>query len=86
MGNFIICKSAIIKIILSRNENNDKQMLYLYDITSKENVKENGIYKLAVGKNPSKTMNVYDRSIENNATIDIDEYTNISSQKFYFEY
>lgn len=74
------------KIILSRNENNDKQMLYLYDITSKENVKANGIYKLAVGKNPSKTMNVYDRSIENNAIIDIDEYTNISSQKFYFEY
>lgn len=74
------------KLVLSKTEDNDKQMFYLYDITKQQKTKENGIYKIAVGKNPSKTIEVKGADLNNNAIIDIWDYGNASQQKFYLEY
>ena len=46
----------------------------------------NGIYKIAIGKLPSKTFEVAGSSKENNAKVDIWNYGNVPAQKFYFEY
>ena len=51
-----------------------------------EKVKNNGIYKIAIGKNSSKTLEVAGSSKVNNAKVDIWGYGNAMAQKFYFEY
>ena len=48
--------------------------------------KNNGIYKIAIGKNSSKTLEIAGSSKVNNAKVDIWGYGNAMAQKFYFEY
>ena len=50
-----------------------------------EKVKNNGIYKIAIGKNSSKTLEIAGSSKVNNAKVDIWGYGNAMAQKFYFE-
>ena len=51
-----------------------------------EKVKNNGVYKIAIGKDSSKTVEVAGSSKDNNAKVDIWSYGNVPAQKFYFEY
>ena len=51
-----------------------------------EKVKNNGVYKIAIGKDSSKTVEVAGSSKDNNAKVDIWSYGNVLAQKFYFEY
>ena len=46
----------------------------------------NGIYKIAIGKSPTKTFEIAGSNKENNAKVDIWNYGNVPAQKFYFEY
>ena len=64
-----------------------------YQVPEKKNVekknnktKDNGIYKMAVGKDSSKTIEIKGSSVSNNAEVDIWNYGNVPAQKFYFEY
>ena len=74
------------KVILSKTKDNDNQMFYLYNITEDERTQSNGIYKLAVGKDPTKTMEVKGGYEDNNATVDIWNYGEAKWQKFELEY
>ena len=51
-----------------------------------QKTKDNGIYKMAVGKDSSKTIEVAGSSTSNNAKVDIWSYGNAPAQKFYFTY
>src|SRR5699024_4808077 len=51
-----------------------------------ERTQEDGIYKLSVGKNPNKAIEVGGGSKYNNAPINIWDYGNAQWQKYYFEY
>ena len=74
------------KIILSKTKNNDNQMLYVFNINKEEAYQKNGIYRISVGKTPSKAFEVAGSNKENNAKVDIWTYGNVPAQKFYFEY
>ena len=74
------------KMILSKAEDTDNQMFYLYNITSTERTEADGIYKIEVGVDSNKAIEVGGGSIYNDATIDIWDYGNAQWQKFYFEY
>ena len=74
------------KIVLKKTEDSNNQMFYLFNITGDEQYKENGIYKMAVGKDSSKTIEVAGSSKSNNAKVDIWSYGNVPAQKFYFTY
>ena len=74
------------KLILSETKDNNNQMLYIYNISNKEQKHSNGTYKLAVGKISSKVIQIKDGNQSNNAIADISEYKELTQQKFYFEY
>ena len=74
------------KMILSKTADNDNQMLYLYDISNDERTQKDGIYKMAIGAQTNKTLEVAGSNMNNNATVDIWDYGNATAQKFYFEY
>ena len=74
------------KLILSKTKDNDNQMLYLYDINSKEKTKSEGIYKVTIGKQSDKGLEVSGNNKDNNAKVGIWTYGNVAWQKFYFEY
>ncbi len=74
-------------LVLSSTEPNNNQMYYTYNISENEKTRENGTYKIAVGCNSSKVIEVAGSSMENNAKIDIwSYYQNAYAQKFNFEY
>ncbi len=74
------------KIILSNTQIEDNQMFYLYNLNKEEKVQENGIYKIAVGVDSNKTLEVAGSDKSNGAQVDIWSYGNVAAQKFYFEY
>ena len=74
------------KLILSKTKDNDNQMLYLYNIHSKEKTRTEGIYKVTVGRQPTKGLEVSGNNKDNNAKVGIWNYGNVAWQKFYFEY
>ena len=74
------------KIILSKTKDNDNQMLWLYDITATERTHTDGIYKMSVGVNINKAIEVSGSSKEDNAKVDIWDFGNATAQKFNFEY
>ena len=74
------------KIVLKKTEDSNNQLFYLFNITGDEQYKENGIYKMAVGKDSNKTIEVAGSSTSNNAKLDIWSYGNVPAQKFYFTY
>ena len=73
-------------LTLSKTQDNDSQMFYMYNITADEGKKDNGIYKIAIGKDSSKAIEIAGSSTENNAKIDIWNYGNATAQKFYLNY
>ncbi len=74
------------RMILNKTQVNDNQMLYMFNISKEEQKFADGIYKLAVGKNSSKVIEVQGGNRFNGATIDINDYTGDLQQKFYFDY
>ena len=74
------------KIILSKTKDNDNQMLWLYDITATERTHTDGIYKMSVGVNINKAIEVSGSSKEDNAKVDIWDFGNATAQKFNLEY
>ena len=74
------------KIILSKTRDNDNQMLYMYNISKEEQKHSNGIYKIVVGKDSSKSLEIKNADKSNNAIMDIWNYENLSYQKFKLEY
>ena len=74
------------KIKLSQNESNDYQMFYLFNISKDEQTKPNGLYKMAVGKDPNKTIEVPGGNGSNNVLMGISNFGELMHQKFYFEY
>ena len=85
----ITIKGSIVngaEMILSKTEDNDNQMFYLYNITSKLRTHPNGIYKMSVGKEPNKAIEVKGGYKNNNDILDIWDYGNTAWQNFYFEY
>ena len=72
------------EIILKNNENTVNQMFYIYNTYS--NKKTNGIYKMAIGKDPNKVFNVLDGKKDNLINLNILDYNDTIQQKFYFEY
>ena len=74
------------KLILSKTQDNNNQMFYMYNISEDERTKDDGIYKIAIGINPNKTIEVAGSSTENNAKVDIWDYGNAAAQKFYLSY
>lgn len=74
------------KIILSNTQSTDNQMFYLQNLNKEEKVQENGIYKIAVGVDGNKTLEVAGSDKLNDAKVDIWDYGNVPAQKFKFEY
>ena len=74
------------KMILSKTEDNNNQMFWLFDITANERTMSDGIYKIEVGANSNKTIEIGGGSTYNNATVDIWDYGNADWQKFDFVY
>ena len=73
-------------LILSKTQDNDSQMFYMYNITADEGKKANGIYKIAIGKDSSKTIEVAGSNTADNSKVDIWNYGNATAQKFYLSY
>lgn len=74
------------KLILDKVKDDDNQMLYIFNISKQEQKQKNGIYKLAIGKDSSKTVEVLRGDKYNGATVDIYDYVGNPQQKFYLEY
>ena len=74
------------KLILSKTQDNNNQMFYMYNISEDERTKDDGIYKIAIGVDPSKTIEVAGSNTGNNAKVDIWNYGNVPAQKFYLSY
>ena len=74
------------KLILSKTEDNNNQMFYMYNISNDERTKEDGIFRIAIGTSPNKTIEVAGSSTLNNAKVDIWDYGNATAQKFYLSY
>ena len=73
-------------LILSKTKDNDSQMFYMYNITADERTKQDGIYKIAIGKDSSKTIEVAGSNTADNSKVDIWNYGNVTAQKFYLSY
>ena len=74
------------KIILSKTADNDNQMMYIFNISNSERTHKDDIYKIAIGKDSNKTLEVSGSNINNNAKIGIWDYGKADAQKFKFEY
>ena len=71
-------------LVLSEVKNNNNQMFYLINISKDEKVKANGIYKIAVGANSFKTIEVKGSNKSNNALTGIWNYRKCISSKVLF--
>ena len=74
------------KLILDSTEDNDNQMFYLFNITASEQTKANGIYRMAVGADSNKVIEVAGSSTVDDAKVDIWDNGNVPAQKFFFKY
>ena len=74
------------KLILADTKNNDNQMLYFYNENSTERTAQNGIFKLAVGANSNKIVEIKGSNTADDAEVDIWDYGNAAAQKFNIEY
>ena len=74
------------KMILSKTENSNNQMLYFFNENESERTAKDGVYRLAVGAASNKTIEIAGSSIEDNAKVDIWDYGNAEAQKFNIEY
>ena len=74
------------KMILSRTENNNNQMFYFFTETEAERTVKNGVYRLAVGADSNKVIEIAGSNTDDNAKVDIWAYGNVPAQKFNIEY
>ena len=74
------------RMILSKTENSNNQMLYFFSEIESERTVKDGEYRLAVGAASNKTIEIAGSSIEDNAKVDIWDYGNAEAQKFNIEY
>ena len=74
------------KMVLAQRQDNDNQMLYIFNITANLQSQKNDIYKMTIGKDSSKAIEIAGSNKNNNAIVDIWDYGNVPAQKFYFEY
>ena len=74
------------RLILKTIKKEDNQMFYLFNLSLDEGKKTNGIYKIAIGKDPNKVFNVLDGKKDNLINLNILDYNDTIQQKFYFEY
>ena len=74
------------KMILSRTENNNNQMFYFFNETESERTVKDGVYRLAIGADSNKTMEIAGSNTSDNAEVDIWNYGNVPAQKFDIEY
>ena len=74
------------KLILANTEDNDNQMFYLFNITVDEHLKTDGIYRMAVGADSNKVIEIAGSGTWDNAKVDIWDKGNVPAQKFYFKY
>ena len=74
------------KMILSRTENNNNQMFYFFTETEAERTVKNGVYRLAVGADSNKVIEIAGSNMDDNAKVDIWAYGNVPAQKFNIEY
>lgn len=72
------------KLVLSKTVNSEKQMLYTYRVSKEEKPKENGIYKMAIGSNYSKALEVIGAGIEENTIVDIWNYRKWNATEILF--
>ena len=73
-------------IILGKTEDNNNQMFYLFNITEDEYLKTDGIYRMAVGADSNKVIEIAGSNTADNARVDIWDNGNVPAQKFYFRY
>ena len=74
------------KIVLKPKANNNNQMFYFIQTVEISKPINNGLYKLLVGANPNKSVEVAGSNSDNGAKIDIWDYGNAKAQKFNIEY
>ena len=76
----------MVQTYIVKTEDNNNQMFYMYNISNDERTKADGIFKIAIGTSPNKTIEVAGSSTLNNAKVDIWDYGNVPAQKFYLSY
>ena len=74
------------KMILAKTENNNNQMLYFFNETESERTVKDGVYRLAVGADSNKTIEIAGSNTNDDAKVDIWDYGNAEAQKFNIEY
>ena len=74
------------KMILAKTENNNNQMLYFFNETESERTVKDGVYRLAVGADSNKTIEIAGSNTSDDAKVDIWDYGNAEAQKFNIEY
>ena len=74
------------KLILSNTQDNNNQMFYFFTETEAERTVKDGVYRLAVGADSSKVIEVAGSSTSDNAKVDIWNYGEVPAQKFNIEY
>ena len=74
------------KLILSNTQDNNNQMFYFFTETEAERTVKDGVYRLAVGADSSKVIEVAGSSTSDNAKVDIWNYGDVPAQKFNIEY
>ena len=74
------------KMILVKTENNNNQMLYFFNETESERTVKDGVYRLAVGADSNKTIEIAGSNTNDDAKVDIWDYGNAEAQKFNIEY
>ena len=58
------------KLILGKNQKTNMQLFYIYNITKEQKTKTEGIYKIALGQEPSKAIGV----AESNSIFNLSKY------------
>ena len=74
------------KMILSNTQDNNNQMFYFFTETEAERTAKDGVYRLAVGADSSKAIEIAGSSTSNNAKVDIWDFGDVPAQKFNIEY
>ena len=73
-------------MILANTQDNNNQMFYFFTETEAERTVKDGVYRLAVGADSSKVIEVAGSSTSDNAKVDIWNYGDVPAQKFNIEY
>ena len=74
------------KMILANTQDNNNQMFYFFTETEAERTVKDGVYRLAVGADSSKVIEVAGSSTSDNTKVDIWNYGDVPAQKFNIEY